>query len=67
MWHETVATKDALHYVDHQASDLSEEAPKILHPLYGVRLGSSIGGVFPGAGQMVSLAGAVVGHATGRM
>lgn len=67
MWHETVATKEALQYADRQASDLSQNAPKILHPLYGARLGSSVGGMFPPAKPVLSLAGAVVGHATGRM
>lgn len=65
MWHETIATRDALNYVDSEATELSQDAPKILHPLYGARLGSSVGG--PVAGPLASVAGAVVGHATGRI
>lgn len=65
--HETNATRDALDFFDsQQAMSSTEEARRILHPLYGARVGSSIGGLFPDTQGLATIGGALVGHATGR-
>ena len=66
--HETNATKNALQYYDTQKTLASkEEAKRILHPLYGARVGSSIGGVIPDGQGLATIGGALIGHATGRI
>lgn len=67
MWHETVATQDALEYIDGQNEPaLAHEANRILHPLYGSRLGGAAGTFLPPSQPLLAVAGAVTGHATGR-
>lgn len=67
MWHETVATQDALAYIDGQnAPARSREANRILHPLYGSRLGGALGTFLPPSQPLLAIAGAATGHATGR-
>ena len=66
-WHETAATREALDYIHANGSETARrEANRVLYPLYGVRVGSSIGGLTNIQGAF-TLAGAVIGHATGRM
>lgn len=67
MWHETVATQDALEYIDGQNSlARTQEANRILHPLYGSRVGGAAGTFLPPSQPLLAIAGAVTGHATGR-
>ncbi len=66
MWHETIATNDVLSYLQQQES-LSElqAGYKILHPYYGSQVGGAAQNLI-GVGPLFQVAGAVVGHVTGR-
>ncbi|MDB5337884.1 MAG: hypothetical protein JWN70_3503 [Planctomycetaceae bacterium] len=66
MWHETIATNDVLSYLQQQES-LSElqAGYKILHPYYGSQVGGAAQNLI-GVGPVFQVAGAVVGHVTGR-
>ncbi len=66
LWHETIATQDTLAYLETTAGRQEYiEALEVLHPYYGSRVGGSIDRVI-GVGPLAQIAGAVVGHATGR-
>ena len=67
MWHETIATKDALAYLETTASaDAQREGNRILQPNYGARVGGSVESVI-GGGSVLQIGGALIGHVTGRM
>lgn len=65
LWHETIATQDALAYLESTGNRQEYiEGLEVLHPYYGSRVGGSIDSVI-GIGPLAQIAGAVVGHATG--
>ena len=67
IWHETIATRDALGYIRSQGSPTArQEANRILHPLYGSRIGGAVGGFLPNGEPLLTVSGAIVGHAAGR-
>jgi hypothetical protein len=69
MWHETIATGDAIEYMQNFGSPEDvREAFNVLYPRYGYRSGSALDSfvVFRGAGNIFSLGGAVIGHGFGR-
>jgi hypothetical protein len=68
LWHEAVATRDALAYIEATGSpDDQKEACRILYPAYGTYVGGAYGQLLPGAG-LVPYAGAVIsGHVSGRI
>jgi hypothetical protein len=68
LWHEAVATRDALAYLkDKGSAEEQKEAYRLLYPAYGTYVGSAVGDFVPGVG-FVSYAGAVVvGHVAGRV
>ena len=68
LWHEAVASRDALAYVKANGSrEQQEEAYRLLYPAYGTYVGSAIGDFVPGA-AIIPYAGAVVaGHIVGRV
>jgi hypothetical protein len=68
LWHEAVASRDALRYVSATGSPESqEEAYRLLYPAYGTYIGNAVGDILPGAG-IIPYAGAVVaGHIVGRI
>lgn len=66
MWHETIATNDVLSYLQQQESTSELQAGyKILHPYYGAHVGGAAQNLI-GVGPIFQVAGAVVGHVTGR-
>lgn len=66
MWHETIATNDVLSYLQQQESVSELQAGyKILHPYYGSQVGGAAQNLI-GVGPLFQVAGAVVGHVTGR-
>ena len=67
LWHEGIATSDALNYLhDHGTLEEEREAYVMLYPAYGTYLGSSIGGFMPGYGTVAYAGGLVGGHLAGR-
>lgn len=68
LWHEAVASRDALRYMDTTGSpEAQEEAYRLLYPAYGTYVGGAVGDLVPGAG-IIPYAGAVVaGHIAGRV
>lgn len=66
MWHQTLATQDAIDYVaatgDRQAR---EESLVILYPHYGLMAGGTVEGVLLGS-PLIPLGGLVLGHLSGR-
>lgn len=67
LWHETIASQDALAYVHHKGDRESvKEANRILYPAYGTYVGSTIANYFPAAGVPLYLGGVIAGHANGR-
>lgn len=68
IWHETIATRDALDYVAHNGSQaLQEEANRVLYPNYGKTVGGSAGSYVDGLSLPLALAGAAAGHISGRL
>ena len=66
IWHETQATKLAHHWMQHsQDPQLVRESHRVLAPLYGMRVGDSIGGLLPAGDSLLAAAGAITGHAVG--
>jgi hypothetical protein len=67
LWHEAVASRDALAYVDANGTrEDQQEAYRLLYPAYGTYVGSAVGDFVPGLG-IIPYAGAVVaGHVVGR-
>jgi hypothetical protein len=68
LWHEAVASRDALRYIDATGSpEDQEEAYRLLYPAYGTYVGGAVGDILPGA-KIIPYAGAVVaGHIAGRI
>lgn len=67
LWHEGIATRDALNYVhDHGTLAEEREAYVMLYPAYGTYLGNSIGGFIPGYGTAAYGIALVGGHIAGR-
>jgi hypothetical protein len=68
LWHEAVASRDALAYVRAAGSpEEQEEAYRLLYPAYGTYVGGAVGDLVPGVG-MIPYAGAVItGHIAGRI
>src|SRR5262249_10463721 len=68
LWHEAVASRDALAYVRAAGSpEEQEEAYRLLYPAYGTYVGGAVGDWVPGVG-IVPYAGAVfAGHIAGRI
>lgn len=71
MWYRTNATLEALDYLQKRvgaAGAESQEADKVLYPLYGEALGGQVGRCIPipFVGEAMSLAGTGVGHIVGR-
>jgi hypothetical protein len=68
LWHEAIASRDALAYVtDFGSPEEQEEAYRLLYPAYGTYAGGAIGDFLPGVG-VIPYAGAVVaGHIAGRI
>ncbi len=65
LWHETIATNEALAYVEHCGTrDELAEARRILHPNYGSEVG---GALDSGPLPVLQVGGAIVGHITGRL
>jgi len=63
MWHETLATREALRYVSHTGdSDAEEEAYRVLYPSYGSKWGAGVGSFLPFGNAYGQLGGALVGH-----
>lgn len=67
MWHETIATRDALDYLAATGDyDEQVEGVRILYPYYGLRVGNSVGS-FVSLGVIPEVAGALVGHLSGQI
>ncbi len=67
LWHESVNTRDALAYSTATLpANEQAEARRILHPLYGSKVGGALDDVL-GVGLAFQIGGAIVGHITGRM
>lgn len=67
LWHEAVATRDALSYLHHHGTLAEEqEAYVMLYPAYGTYVGNSLGGFVPGFGTAIYAGGLVGGHIAGR-
>lgn len=63
-WHETIATRDVLKYIEHQGDEADRnEAYRILYPSYGGTWGTSIASFVPYGHVFGRLAGAAAGHA----
>jgi len=67
LWHERIATNDALAYVEMQDDEsLRIEAYRVLFPAYGTYVGSSLGDLYPPLGASLFVGGLLTGHAAGR-
>lgn len=68
LWHEAIATNDALGYLRAEG-DLSDEqaAYRVLYPAYGTYAGNAISSVVPAIGTPLYLAGVASGHILGRI
>ena len=67
LWHEGMATSDALNYLhDHGTLEEEREAYLMLYPAYGTYVGNSIGGFVPGYGTAAYAGALVGGHLAGR-
>jgi len=68
LWHEAMASRDALAYVQANGSpEEQQEAYRLLYPAYGTYVGSAIGDVVPGAGILPYAGAVVTGHIVGRV
>jgi hypothetical protein len=68
LWHEAVATRDALAYIEATGSpDDQQEAARILYPAYGTYVGGAVGNFVPGAGLLPYASAVVGGHVSGRI
>jgi hypothetical protein len=67
LYHEAIATSDALSYVhEHASTDEEQAAYELLYPAYGTYAGNGLGHAFPGPTIVPYLAGVLAGHAVGR-
>mgnify|MGYP007046945832 CR=1 FL=1 len=63
MWHETLATREALQFtLAHGTAVEQEEAYRILYPSYGGKWGGGVTSFIPFGHAYGRLAGAAVGH-----
>jgi hypothetical protein len=68
LWHEAVASRDALAYVEANGSrDDREEAYRLLYPAYGTYVGSAVSDFVPGLGILPYAGAVVAGHIAGRV
>jgi len=66
IWHETKATRIAHGWMQRTHSpSLIAESNRVLPPLYGMRVGGSVGQLFPPGDLILPVAGAITGHAVG--
>jgi len=67
LWHETIASEDALAYV-HAGGDRAQicEANRILYPAFGTHVGAGVGYFFPSASFPVYVTAVAAGHLNGR-
>lgn len=67
LWHETIATREAIAYLDQTGGpDAAADGQRILHPYYGMRVGATTSSVI-GGWPLLTIGGAVVGQVTGRV
>ena len=63
MWHETIATREALSYIRATGTESEvEEAYRVLYPSYGGSWGAGVGSFIPFGNAYARLAGSAVGH-----
>lgn len=68
LWHEALATRDALGYVrEFGTADDEREALTLLYPAYGTYVGGAIGDWVPGYGWAAYAAAVAGGHIAGRV
>jgi hypothetical protein len=68
LWHEAVASRDALAYVEANGSpDEQREAYRLLYPAYGTYVGNAVSDFVPGLGIIPYAGAVVVGHVAGRV
>jgi len=68
LWHEGVASRDALAYVEANGSvEDQREAYRLLYPAYGTYVGSAVSDFVPGLGIIPYAGAVVVGHVAGRV
>jgi hypothetical protein len=68
LWHEAIASGDALAYVVESGSpEDQEEAYRLLYPAYGTYVGGAAGDLLPGAGFIPYAGSVVAGHIVGRI
>lgn len=67
LWHEAVATNDALGYLQTFSDTATErEGYNVLYPAYGTYVGDALSGVVPASG-IVGVGAVVTGHVAGRV
>jgi hypothetical protein len=67
LWHEAVATNDALGYIrEFGSAEEEREAYTLLYPAYGTYIGGAVGDAVPGYGLATYAAAVVGGHIAGR-
>ena len=68
LWHEGIATRDALGYLrEFGSAEEEQEAYTLLYPAYGTYVGGAIGDVVPGVGLAAYCAAVAGGHVAGRV
>ncbi|MBA4017524.1 MAG: hypothetical protein C0483_10160 [Pirellula sp.] len=68
LWHEGVATRDALGYLrEFGSAEEEREAYTLLYPAYGTYVGGAVGDVIPGVGLAAYCAAVAGGHVAGRV
>ena len=68
LWHEGVATRDALGYLrEFGSAEEEREAYTLLYPAYGTYVGGAVGDVVPGVGLAAYCAAVAGGHLAGRV
>jgi len=66
VWHETEATKLAHNWMQNSRSpQLVRESNRVLGPLYGMKVGGSVGQLVGGGSGVLTVAGAIAGHVVG--
>lgn len=67
LWHEAIATDDALEYLESTGNvDGEAEAYRLLYPAYGTYAGDAAGYLAPELGLFLYAGGVLTGHAAGR-
>jgi hypothetical protein len=68
LYHEAIATRDALGYIrEFGSEDEEREAYTLLYPAYGTYVGGAMGDFVPGYGLAVYAAAVAGGHVAGRI